>query len=446
MPDEDVQEMLSLLDQELIRLPEKYRVPIILCDLEGKSRRDAARQLNLPERTLSTRVARGRVMLARRLSRAGKPVVGAAGAAAAATVCQNVTSASVPASLLGSTVRAPAAFLAGKLLAAGPISARAAGLGAGVIQSMLLTKLKLASGVCLVCAMLAGGAGIFMHSASVENPAETKATATPEKKQAKDGLKTPSISQLVDYLNDNARRIHVVRFKDIEMTCSVGLQQFGIRGKMIAQPPRGFLMTIDVFGKREIDIGSNDREFWYWIAKAEPARQFYCSYKDLAGRRARKLPFPFPPDWIMEALGLAAYGPPERYTLMTGSGEVTLVEATRTPDGKPLRKLIVMKRKPVRSPAPQVVQYLLQDGTSGREICSARITETQVDDGGSGKAGILPRRMEFRWVLPDERRLKLAMKLDGMEVNPRIKSELFVRRPIQGVRSCNLAGDATEDR
>src|SRR6516225_5251091 len=67
-----------LLDQELSRLPDKYRVAIVLCDLEAKSRKDAARQLGVPEGTLAARVARGRVMLAKRLARHGLTVSGGA--------------------------------------------------------------------------------------------------------------------------------------------------------------------------------------------------------------------------------------------------------------------------------------------------------------------------------------------------------------------------------
>src|SRR5262249_3383395 len=57
-------EWQALLDQELQGLPEKYRVPIILCELEGRTHQDAARQLGCPVGTLSGRLSRARAMLA----------------------------------------------------------------------------------------------------------------------------------------------------------------------------------------------------------------------------------------------------------------------------------------------------------------------------------------------------------------------------------------------
>ena len=69
-------DLAPLLDQELSRLSDKYRLPLLLCDLEGRTRTEAAKRLGWPEGTVAGRLARGRALLARRLARHGLPLSG----------------------------------------------------------------------------------------------------------------------------------------------------------------------------------------------------------------------------------------------------------------------------------------------------------------------------------------------------------------------------------
>jgi RNA polymerase sigma factor (sigma-70 family) len=191
--DEAMREMLPLLDQELSRLPDKYRVPIILCDLEGTTRKAAAQQLNLPERTLSTRLARARVMLAKRLARHGTTFTGSAVVAAAVT--QNMASASVPISLMSATVKAAAVMAAGQTAA---ISAMVVAIMEGALKSMFLTKVKYLTSVLVLIAVLCAGATVSVRvlTADISGAQEvgTSAPAAQEipKKDLGDDSKAPS--------------------------------------------------------------------------------------------------------------------------------------------------------------------------------------------------------------------------------------------------------------
>jgi RNA polymerase sigma factor (sigma-70 family) len=158
-PEPPWRELVPVLDRELSRLPEKYRAAVVLCELEGRPRREAARQLGLAEGTLSWRLAAARKMLARRLARYGPPSAGAALAAALA----DGAAASVPAPLVSSTVRAAAA---------GITPAKVAALAEGVLKTMYVAKLKAVSWVFLVAVGVSAGAvGLTRQQAVAQTPA-----------------------------------------------------------------------------------------------------------------------------------------------------------------------------------------------------------------------------------------------------------------------------------
>lgn len=166
---------LPLLDQELARLPTKYRLPLVLCELEGKTRKEAAGQLGWPAGTVAGRLAQGRAMLAKRLRRHGLPF---SGGLLAAVFAQHTAAAGVPTSLLVSTVQAAAAFAAGKA-AAGVVSVRAAALTEGMVKAMLLSKIKILAGFMLVMAIVAGGAGVLTRGAWAMNATAVKSNGGP---------------------------------------------------------------------------------------------------------------------------------------------------------------------------------------------------------------------------------------------------------------------------
>jgi RNA polymerase sigma factor (sigma-70 family) len=170
-------DLQPLLDRELTLLPDKYRVAIVLCDLEGTTRKEAARQLGCPEGTLAARLARARAMLAKRLARHGLAVVGGALTAA----LSQEASAGVPASVVSATIRVATLVAAGQGAATGAVTAEVAALTAGVLKTMLMSKLKKAAVALLVVFSLMVGAAVIPRTPAAEQPEKAKSVKDAEK-------------------------------------------------------------------------------------------------------------------------------------------------------------------------------------------------------------------------------------------------------------------------
>jgi RNA polymerase sigma factor (sigma-70 family) len=150
---EDMWDRLSpLLDQGLKALPDKYRAAIVLCDLQGKSIKEAARQCGCPQATIGTRLARGRKLLSRWLARRGLAL--SAGVIASATA-RHAAALPVPPSLMRCALQAALAIMANPAGATGVISARVAAVTEGVLKTMSLTRLTIATAALVVALALA---------------------------------------------------------------------------------------------------------------------------------------------------------------------------------------------------------------------------------------------------------------------------------------------------
>jgi cobalt-zinc-cadmium efflux system membrane fusion protein len=149
------------LDEELSRLPDRYRIPLVLCYLEGKSTEEAARQIGCPRGTVLSRMARGREQLRRRLVQRG---LAAPAVLTLAIPWEESAPTAVPPALAQSTIQAARAFIAGEAIGRS-ISAHAAALAKGAMHTMLLTKLWNGAAVLLTASVLIAVTGRLVQQA-----------------------------------------------------------------------------------------------------------------------------------------------------------------------------------------------------------------------------------------------------------------------------------------
>jgi RNA polymerase sigma factor (sigma-70 family) len=148
-------DLRDVLDAEIDRLPAKLRSPLVLCDLERKTRKEAARQLGCPEGTVASRLAAARTALAKRLTRRGVSLSVAVLATALAA-----DAGAVPPGLAGSTIR----IAVGRTVSSSGVST----LVKGVLMTMFLKKFKATVVIVLAAVFLGAGGTVFRGAGATE--------------------------------------------------------------------------------------------------------------------------------------------------------------------------------------------------------------------------------------------------------------------------------------
>jgi RNA polymerase sigma factor (sigma-70 family) len=288
-------DLQSVLDEELGRLPDHYRAVIVLSDLEGMTRKETARQLGIPEGSVASRLARARVLLAKRLTRRG---VVFCGASLAAVLSAGSASASAPPGLVASTIEAASRLAMGQ--AAG-ISARVAAQTEGVVRAMFLAKLTTVIGVLARTALVVL-AGVVCALATDRLPQSSAALAevstvkdSPPPRPRAGGKKEPNMLRFVLALDKarydvgepivltarvtNGRQIPL----EIQLTSDVTGQldgySFQVRdesGKLVKAPDDRAFRPLSALGStRSVAPGeASTRELTlnYWVPPLRPGK------------------------------------------------------------------------------------------------------------------------------------------------------------------------------
>jgi RNA polymerase sigma factor (sigma-70 family) len=166
----------AALDEELQRLPERYRAPLVLCYLEGKTRDEAAQTLGITVGALHGLVNRGRSLLRRRLTGRGLTLSGVMFAAA---LTETVGRTAPVAAMAVRSARLAVAALRGETTDAAP---QVLSLVQEATHAMFMTKLKIGAALFLAAGILTAGAAALLPSVSLAQDGssnQARSTAAP---------------------------------------------------------------------------------------------------------------------------------------------------------------------------------------------------------------------------------------------------------------------------
>ncbi len=171
-------EEFEALHEEVSRLPERYRIPVVLCDLEGLTYQDAARRLGCPVGTIGVRLRRARERLRMRMTRRG---LAPAAGLLSVLLDAEASSAYVPSALVENTTAAAMGFAANTATATGAVSAPVAALTERMLRTMAFSRLKLATYLAL-----AAGIAVAVGWLGTHREQGMLATSGQEKPRASD--------------------------------------------------------------------------------------------------------------------------------------------------------------------------------------------------------------------------------------------------------------------
>jgi RNA polymerase sigma factor (sigma-70 family) len=167
-------ELQGILHHEIDRLPDRYRSPVVLCDLEGHTYEAAARHLGCPVGTLKSRLSRARDRLRERLTRRG---LASPTELPRAGISLEEAWAAVPPALVAATTKAAMAIAPGEELVVGTASASVAWLVEAEFRGMTMTKTLAVTSV-VILGISVSGAGVLM-AIGFQRQAAAGATAQP---------------------------------------------------------------------------------------------------------------------------------------------------------------------------------------------------------------------------------------------------------------------------
>jgi RNA polymerase sigma factor (sigma-70 family) len=156
-------ELRAALDEEMHQLPEKYRVPLVLCGLEGKTHEQAAQELRWPKSSVTARLARARDLLQRRLTSRGFAITAGV---LTVLVAERTATAAVPATLTLATVRLALQTLTGTAAATAP----AVALADHVLKGTTMNRLTATLALLLTVGLAAAGLALMTLSANPPVP------------------------------------------------------------------------------------------------------------------------------------------------------------------------------------------------------------------------------------------------------------------------------------
>ena len=181
-----------------------------------------------------------------------------------------------------------------------------------------------------------------------------------------------SLSQVIDAVNNNSRQIRTFSTSQAELS-GPGIPVASLDTNIVFERPRNLRITAGTVMGDELDIGSNNELFWFWVRRNDPPAMLFCRHDQFAScEAARRLPVD--PNWFVEAFGIVEFSPTERHQgpMCRPDGRLEIMTVRQSPCGPSTKKTVV------DATTALVHEQHLYD-YQGRIVASAIVREHRLD-------------------------------------------------------------------
>ncbi|HEY1600865.1 MAG TPA: hypothetical protein VGG64_14755 [Pirellulales bacterium] len=214
---------------------------------------------------------------------------------------------------------------------------------------------------------------------------------------------TPTLADVISAVNTNSGRVQSLYTTDAEIHVP-GMPK--TRANIALDRPRRFRLRADtMLTGPEVDLGSNDELFWFWVRRSPEPAIFYCRHEQFASSAARQV-LPVEPDWLIEVLGMATIDPAGEHTgpLPVGQGRLRVETRLPRPEGD-LRRIMV-----IDDSRGLILEQHLYD-PAGMLLASATLSNHRRDPLANV---VLPRTVKIVW---PSTKFEMTIELNNVAVN-----------------------------
>ena len=219
---------------------------------------------------------------------------------------------------------------------------------------------------------------------------------------------TPSLAEVIQVVNANSDKIRSFRTDDATIKVD-GIGIPSLKTSIVYQQSNRFRLKADtpLLSGTEVDLGSNDELFWFWVKRNRPKHLYWCRHDQFATSRAARV-LTVRPSWLIEALGVARFDPrgEHRGPQRQADGNLKVWTRLRTPSGAMTKVTIIDS---LRGWVLEQHLYDAQDRLVASAVASGHVSVPV--DGDSANRVVLPKHIEVRWPSAE-----LSMKIDMGDV------------------------------